>query len=388
MCRASREGRHVLANVALDWETRAMAEHRALIASGDTRYAIRCAARTLERLHRELGAPPSIETWVFALDANLAQIGLDNCLVECEVLRAGLAVLGRCPRHPALPLWHARALAALRRRHTPADAALIAAGFAFEYAVRAGNFRQATEVVALAHAHSGGASMTIRLQWLEAEALEAWLSSDHRRANAAVSEALAIGGGYGTFEQAASIALSEGDTAKADRWLQAMARTLEVRRAQDVAHAHFLAAARARLAGDDRTAGEQIAMCLAVDSTNLPAYFITLWQLGRAHLLVARGWHRQATHALAVVLARAGSHYWSFLQFSALLSRIWLRIREHRENEAAADLGLALVLARNGAYRNCDPWWDREAMGEIERFSGKVAHDEASLSVLLARQSS
>ena len=365
-----------------------MAEHRGHVASGDTRNAISCAARALERLHRELGAPPSIETWVFALDADLAQIGLDDHWVEREVFRAGLAVLARCPRHPALPRWHARALAALRLRDTPADDALVAAGFAFEYAVRAGNFRQAREVVALANALSGGASMAMRLQWLEAEALEAWLSSDHRRAHAAVNDALAIGGGYSTFEQATSTALSEGDLANAGRWLEAMASTLEPRRAQDVAHAYFLAAAHARLAGDDRTAGEQIAMCLAVDATNLPAYFSTLWQLGHAHLLVARGRHRQATHALAVVLARAGSHYWAFLQFSALLSRIWLRIREHRANEAAADLGLALVLARHGEYRNCDPWWDREAMSEVERFAGDVPHDEATLSVLLMRDAS
>jgi hypothetical protein len=40
--------------------------------------------------------------------------------------------------------------------------------------------------------------------------------------------------------------------------------------------------------------------------------------------------HRQAAAALAVVLARAATRYWPFLQFSALMSRTWLRIPHDR----------------------------------------------------------
>lgn len=379
-----REGLLVLLGVPDDWEARAIDEHRALVASGNMHAALGCAADALARLHRELGAPPSIDAWVRALDADIARGSLDDPDVERHILRAALAILARCPRHAALPLWHARALALLRRPDAPADDALVAAGFAFEYAVRAGNFLQAREIVALARMRSGDASETLRERWLEAEALEAWLAGDHARARAAVSQALALGGGYAAWEQGASAALREGDVATTDHCLDAMARTIDPRRSQDVAHSHFLQAARARIAGDDRNAQSEMAACLAVDVTNTPAYFTTLWQLGHAHLLVARGRHRPASGALGVVLASAATHYWSFLRFSALLSRTWLRLRQRRKDEAAVDLAVALALARDGAYASCDPWWDREAMCEIGAFARTIEHDAETLRSLLA----
>jgi hypothetical protein len=85
------------------------------------------------------------------------------------------------------------------------------------------------------------------------------------------------------------------------------------------------------------------------------------------------------------VLGRASSHYWSFLRFSALLSRTWLRLREGRPAEAAEDLRVALSLAVIGRFRNCDPWWDPEAMVEIARFAQSIPHDEATLRSFVAR---
>jgi hypothetical protein len=164
-----------------------------------------------------------------------------------------------------------------------------------------------------------------------------------------------------------------------------MAAALDPRRVQDVAHALFLGAARARLANDDDEAHQRLEACLAQDATNVPVYFTTLWLLGRAHLDVARGRHRQAAAALAVVLAHATTRYWSFLRFSALMSRTWLRIREHRPAEAALDLQAALGRARTGRYCNCDPWWDREAIDGVARFAATIRHDCATLSTLLAR---
>jgi hypothetical protein len=110
-----------------------------------------------------------------------------------------------------------------------------------------------------------------------------------------------------------------------------------------------------------------------------------LWQLGRAHLDVARRRYRHAGATHAIVLARAASHYWSFLHFSALMSRAWLRIRQRRQPEAARDLRHALALGAAGAYRNCDPWRDREALDEIEHFARDTPHDAATLSMLTAR---
>jgi hypothetical protein len=369
-----------------EWATLDLQAHERLRAGGDALGALACAAEVLARLHRELGAPPAMDGWIDAFDDDLARVHeASSSGLDAHVFRAALAVLGRRPTHPSLPLWHARALAFVRRSDVSADDAIRAAQFAFEYAVRAGSFPLASEIVTLARMRGAEASLGMRQSWLEAEALEAWLNGDHPRAHRAVAEALDLGAGYAAWEQGASAAISEGDLPEADRYLAGMAATLDRRRVQDVAHAFFLGAARARLANDNDEAHQRLEACLAQDTTNVPVYFTTLWLLGRAHLDVARGRHRQAAAALAVVLAHAATRYWSFLRFSALMSRTWLRVWQRRHAEAALDLQAALALARAGGYCNCDPWWDREAIDAVARFAATIPHDGTTLSTLLAR---
>ncbi|MGE5170577.1 MAG: hypothetical protein ACM3JC_09415 [Rudaea sp.] len=368
-----------------DWHLRALASHRRLVESGDARGALACAADTLERFHRDFGAPPAMDGWIDALDGHLAHAA-DACdNLDPFLFQAGLAVLSRRPTHPALPLWHARALAFVRTQGGRVDDVTRAANFAFEYAVRAGHFAQAREIVLQARRHGAAASRELRCAWLEAEALEAWLSGEHARARRAVAESLANGGGYSAFEQGTSASLSEGDLAAADTYLDGMARTLDTRRVQDVAHSQFLAGARARLGSDNAGARERLDACLAIDAASVPAYFTTLWLLGSAHVEVARGQHRRARTTLGVVLGRTASHYWAFLRFSVLMSRAWLGIRERRRAEAHADLGAALALADAGGYRNCDPWWDPEAIDDIVRFARGTPHDGATLAALVTR---
>jgi hypothetical protein len=381
-----RSEEHVRANIVDDWQAQAITEHQRLVASYRPSAALRLAARALERLYRDLGAPPAILGWLDLLEADLAAAGSDPAVVDVAVFHAGLAVLGRCPRHPALPLWHARALAALAHARIAPDDALAAAHFAFEYAIRAGNFVQAREIVTLAQTFIANATPDVRRAWREAEALEAWLSCDFPRARAAVHESLAAGGGYTAWEQGASAALAEGDRTFAAQCLAAMTRTIDVQRTQDVAHMRFLRGVHARLDGHDFDAGNHLVACLAQDRSNVPDFFVTLWQLGHAHLAVARGQTRTAASVLAVVLARASTHYWTFLRFSALLSRTWLRIRQHRAGEAFDDLAQALTLVRSGGYRTCDPWWDPEAIDEIARFAQTGHHDAATLQQLVSHK--
>jgi hypothetical protein len=369
-----------------DWHSPAQALHQRLVARGDARGALACAADTLERLYREFGVPPAMDGWIDAFDGHLAHAADAFDDLDPFLFQAGLAVLGRRPTHPALPLWHARALAFIRTHADRVDDVTRAANFAFEYAVRAGNFSQAREIVLHARRHGAAASPELRCAWLEAEALEAWLSGEPARARRAVAESLANGGGYAAFEQGASASLSEGDLAAADTYLDGMTRTLNMRRAQDVAHCHFLAGARARLGHDNTDARERLDACLAVDAANVPAYFTTLWQLGSAHVDVASGRHRRARALLGVALGRTTSHYWHFLRFSVLMSRTWLGIRNARRAEALADLGAALALGDAAGYRNCDPWWDPEAIDDIARFARGTPHDGAALAALLARE--
>jgi hypothetical protein len=359
--------------------------YAASVATGDPLAALACVAATLEELHRSLGAPPAMDGWLDALDAQLAACALrPRAAVEPHVFRAALAVLARRPEHPALPLWHERARAAVQTA-LPADDVLRAARFSFEYTLRSGHFGRARAIIGAVRERAAQASSEVRAGWLESEALAAWLAADHAAARNAVAAAMAAGGGYGAWEQAASAALSEGDLARADVCLAAMARPVDVARRLDVAHSAFLGAARARLGGDLDGANERIDACMAVDATCTPLYFTTLWQLGRAHVAIARGRHRRAAADLAVVIARAGTLYWQFLHFSALVARAWLRIRERRREEAAQDLAQALALARTHAYRNTDPWWDPEAILEIGRFGQGIARDQATLAALVAR---
>ncbi len=376
---------NVLAETLLEWQAQALDEHRSLARDNRPGAALACAADAIERLHAELGASPAIDAWVELLEADRARCDPDDPWAENAILRAALGILARRPRHPALPLWHARALAVLRDPARLADEAISAAHFAFEFAVRSGSFALALEIVDRVRTRIPLASVAMRRGWLEADALAAWLAGDHARAQRSVREAIADGAGYAAWEQGASAAISAGDLREADRCLGAMATTLDPRRTQDVAHMHFLNGARRRIGGDDDGAVRHIDACLAEDRTNIPVYFVTLWELGHAHLMIAGGHARAAGTRLAVVLGRASSHYWSFLRFSALLSRTWLRLREGRPAEAAEDLRVALSLAVIGRFRNCDPWWDPEAMVEIARFAQSIPHDEATLRSFVAR---
>jgi hypothetical protein len=54
--------------------------------------------------------------------------------------------------------------------------------------------------------------------------------------------------------------------------------------------------------------------------------------------------------------------------------------------EAGEDLRLALSLAVIGRFRNCDPWWDGEAIAEIVRFAQTVPHDATTLGAFAARK--
>lgn len=367
------------------WLPRAMADYDARIRAGDEAGSLAIVASALQQLHQEAGAPPEMDPWIDTLDRHLASAGMTvPPELESEIFAAALGVLARRPSHPALPLWLARAQAKLRDATEP-DKALRAAHFAFEYALRAGNFALARDLLRQARNHSAGAAASVRIAWLEAEALQAWLAAEHSRARAAVAEALAAGGGYGTWEQGASAALSEGDLAHADVCLAEMARTLDHGRSQDVAHYAFLGGARAALGGDAALAQDRLEACMAVDATRIPAYFGTLWQLGEAHVAVESGKHRRAARALTETLGRATTMYWRFLQFSVLMTRTWLRVREKRNDDALADLRAALALSRTNGYRNCDPWWNPGAMDEIRRFARPRQHDREALDTLLAR---
>jgi hypothetical protein len=327
-----------------------------------------------------------MDPWLDAFDRHLACANMTPpSQLDSEIFAAALAVLARRPAHPALPLWFARAQAKVRDASDP-DEALRAAHFAFEYALRGGNFALARELVRQARSHYAGAASTVRIAWLEAEALQAWLAAEHARARAAVTEALAAGGGYGAWEQGASAALSEGDLARADACLSAMGRTLDHDRAQDVAHYAFLGGARALLGGDSALAQDRLDACRAVDATRIPAYFTTLWRLGAGHVAVARGQHRRAARDLTEALGSSTRMYWRFLQFSVLMTRCWSRVRARRGDDALIDLRAALALARAHGYRNCDPWWNPAAMDEVASFARPREHDREALDALLARR--
>ncbi len=175
-----------------DWDARASESHARLVREGNARAALACAAAALERLHRERGAPPGMDRWLEALDRHIdAAKEIAWADVEPFVFQSGAAVLGRRPAHPALPLWHARALACLRARDSRPEDAMRAARFSFEYAVRGGNFLLAHEIVGRAQAHVARTHAAAHRDWFEAEALEARLSGENARARRAVADALA-----------------------------------------------------------------------------------------------------------------------------------------------------------------------------------------------------
>ena len=356
------------------WLDEARGEYASMAARGDRAAALACVATVLERLYRDAGPQALADPWIDALDAQLERGYAElDAATESRLLAGGLAVLGRRPSHPVLPVWALRAMAQLRGDGR-ADDAIRAARFAFEYALRSGNFRTVGDVIAHAkhRLDAGGVSPAIRVAWLESMALYAWLCAEHADAYRLVDEGLAVAerelkprDAYGLHEQGASAALSAGDLARADRHFDGMRRTLEAGRAQDVGHGHFLAGARALLGGDERLAAERIAACRAIGPEKVPAYFATLWRLGSAHVRVARGEWRPAERDLAEVIARAGGLYWRFLEFSALIDRAWLRIRQGRPDAATADLARALATGAAAGYRNCDPWWNPVTMAEV-----------------------
>jgi hypothetical protein len=356
------------------WLEESRNEYEAVAARGDRESTLACVAGALDRRLREAGPQALVDPWIHALDREL-QGGYPDltAATESRLLAGGLAVLGRRPSHPVLPLWATRAMTLLHG-NAHADDAIRAARFVFEYALRAGNFRLVEQVIELTKVRLVESSVTpaIRIAWLESEALRAWLAVEHDAAYRLVAEGLAAAGpegeqryAYGLHEQGASAALSAGDLPRADLHLAAMRKTVNPDRAQDVAHGHFLRAARALLGGDASRAAECASACLAVDQETVPAYFNTLWRLGSAHVDIARGETRRAEKSIAEVVARTSGLYWRFLEYSALIHRAWLRLRKGRADAAAADLAHALDAGAAADFRNCDPWWNPQAMAEV-----------------------
>ena len=347
--------------------------------------ALRIVASVLGRLYRLEGATHRLEPWLEALDRELAPFGARlPPLVEPYVFVAAPAVLARRPAHPGLPLWYARALSRLRAEGDE-DLRLVAARYAFEFAIRGGNFREADLIVAVAKPLARHASAPLRVEWLEAEALHAWLATDHGRARDAVNDALALGGGHGIHVQALSAALSAGDPHWRDQAHGDAHRSLDPARRQDAAHLAFLAAGIALLDGRIDEARARILECNSLGALGAPPYFVTLWLLGRAHVRVASGDTRGARRDLANVVAACAAHYWRFLHFSALATRVWLDARTSRRDEASLGLREALAIARAHGYRNADPWWNPAAWKEVASFARDVDHDRAALGALLAR---
>lgn len=355
------------------WMEESRSEYEAATRRGDREAALACVAGALEHLSGESGPQALVDPWIRALDREL-QDGYPKlgAAAESRLLAGGLAVLGRRPAHPVLPLWATRANALLKGR-SQIDDAIRAGRFAFEYALRAGDFRQADEVIALVKRRLGKSpvSPAIRVEWFESEALRAWLNVEHDLAYRLVAEGLAMAqgeddrrGAHRLHEQGASAALSAGDLMRADTHLAAI-QSMPAGRPQDVAHGHFLAAARTLLGGDATGAAEDIAACIVIDRDTVPAYFRTVWRLGNAHVHIACGQIRRAERDLAEVLARASGFYWRFLEFSALIHRAWLRLRQGRADAVAVDLERALEQGAIAGYCTCDPWWNPEAMSEI-----------------------
>jgi len=357
---------------------RSVADARSAYVAGrarsDAPAEVRAVADAITVLFRERGPGPWIDEWVDALDAALARgyprLPAD---VESRLLHAALAILGRWPSHPALPLLASRAERLLDDSGTTAPDAARAAGFLFEFAIRGGNFGLADRVVARADARlaTPAADPRIVVDWLEARALHAWLVADHAAARAAVGRALALAAQaglpepYGVHEQGASAAISAGELRDADDHLAAMRRLLNRSRDQDVGHLAFLEAAQAALRGDLALARERIDGALAVGAESVPAYFATLWCLGGVHVAIAGGRLRDAERTIAGVLARASASYWRYLQYSALLQRAWLRVRQRRPDAAGEDVRRAIALARDLGYRGTDPWWSPALAAEL-----------------------
>ena len=368
------------------WLDSAVAAYGAAMRGGGGEPALRVIASVLAQVYRSDGALARLDPWLDALDREVAPFGAHMPpLCEPHVFIAAPAVLARRPAYPGLPLWYARAVARLK---APGDAdfRLAAAAFAFEFALRGGDFRELDAIVATARGLADGTDTPLRLDWLEAEALHAWLCAEHRRARDVVETALALGGGHAIHVQSLSAALSAGDVPWGARAYADAMRSLDPRRPQDVAHLEFLAAGLALLSGDGDRARAHISACTNASVAGAPPYFATLWLLGRAHVRCATGDLRGARRDVGRVLAATGTHYWRFLHFSALATRAWLELRADHRAEAADALTQALGMARAHGYRNCDPWWDPSAWNEVAAFAQRVEHDVPTLAGLLARR--
>jgi tetratricopeptide (TPR) repeat protein len=278
---------------------------------------------------------------------------------EGRLIAAGRWMLNDRAGHPVIPVWAARATQVLREIDDEPLAALLAA-FSFEHSIRIGDFIEAGRLVERMWDRTA-AHPSARAEWLPSAALYLWLSGRADAALAELTAALSKPGleprlRYALLEQAASAALAKGDAAACVDYLDAAQPFDDAMSLQDRAHAWFLRAGAAAVAGDFGAAVAAMERCDGLARHVHARFFHALWRLGGAAVRLQAGQARRAERELTellgdVVLMRA-----RYLEWSVRLARAAARLALRRDAAGEADLASALRIAADNGYVNADPW--------------------------------
>ncbi len=308
----------------------------------------------LDELLREYAAPPSAD-------------------IEARITVSVFFVLSlRQPQHPQIPMWLDRAHA-VAQRSLDIRAKSFIYGYLEFYYLCVGDHAGAESIVAALQksTSSADAPPLARITGKAVEAVYQVRMARHDLCLKAVAEGLEIAHNTGVlvwnsqlFSQGANNALSAGDAAGGEMYLEKMASTLVESRRIDVCMYHYNTAWAAMLQEDPARAQRHVDLALRFAQEAGAPFHQGLCHLALALVLHQRGERQPVAPHLAEARRVAVAMHSRILEFMCLLAQAEFAFDTDDERVGLTSLAAGLALGKEQSYVNFY-WWRPKAMSRL-----------------------
>lgn len=340
----------------------------------DTEGALLSWSKIIETFLAEWGDFSALDAWTHTLEEILAESPASlSPNIEAGMTTARFcAYMFRQPHHPYIRDAATRALQIVLESHD-VDHRLLTGFHLTLYRLWTGDIAGATLIVTrcreIIRTHRVPPHVT--LMWNVAEAACDWHNAMHERCLKIVSDSLEMARttglhlwDYQLLSQGVYGAITGGDLAQAESYLEAMVSVLEGSRRLDASHYHYLAAWLADLRGDLALALSHAERARDLSMKAGAPFPEALIRLAMAHVLWKRGDYLQAVEALAAARVIGEGMQSTMLRFMCLLTEAHFGFARAEDANALAALREAMALGRTQGFLNT-PWWQPSIMTKL-----------------------
>ena len=322
----------------------------------------------------EWGNFAPLDGWIAALDELMQRL---DTLPEAEIgarVTASMfsALMYRQPEHPDFAVWEERARNLVESNMDLRHRITVGSHLIYYYSL-VGDLAKAAVVLDVLRPAIRGediAPFTL-IVWYCMEALYSWLTLENDACMRAVEAGLQTARSSGVhmwdfmlYAQGMYLTCNNGELDKAERFLEQMGAVMNPARRLDAAHYHYQAASLALQQGDTARALEHAEICLARADESGSPFSRTMARLGLAQVLFERGDDERALEYLSQTKETNRGLNSRYMRSHYFLLLAYFNLERYREHEAVEHLRRGMSMAREHGLVTMT-WWRRDVMAKL-----------------------